>query len=148
MKVVIQRVTKGEVFVEGILFSTIGKGYAILVGIHEDDTEENMKILVEKIVNLRIMSDVEEKMNRSILGVQGEILLVSQFTLCADLTYGRRPSFIQAKKPEEAEVLFNKMVEAFREKGIGVKTGKFGHYMDVRIHNDGLVTIVIDTKKG
>lgn len=145
MKAVIQRVSSGSVSVQGSLISEIGHGYVILVGIYEGDTESDVAQFVEKVVNLRVMQD-GDKMNHSILDTKGSILLISQFTLCADLTYGRRPSFHKAMKPQGAEVLYQKAVQMFEEAGVPVKTGKFGHYMDVRIANDGPVTIVVDTK--
>ncbi len=146
MLAVVQRVSKGSVSVNNKIISEIGKGYVVLLGIFENDTEKDVKRIVDKIVRLRVMADQENKMNLSILDVKGEILLVPQFTLCAD-TSQRRPSFIQAKKPQEAEVMFNEVAEKIKKFGISVKTGKFGAYMNVNIQNDGPVTINIDTKK-
>lgn len=143
---VIQRVTQASVTVEGNVISQIGKGYAILVGIFEDDTMEDVEKSVKKIATIRIMSDEEDKMNRSILDVGGEILLVSQFTLCGDITGGRRPSFIKAKKPEDAKKMYEHMVKLLQNEGINVQTGQFGTYMDVKIHNDGPVTIILNSK--
>ncbi len=143
----IQRVTQASVHINGELFSEISAGYAILVGIYETDAKSDAEKSVNKILNLRIMSDEEDKMNRSILDTKGEILLVSQFTLCADISGGRRPSFIKAKKPDEALVLYEYMIELLKKQGVTVKIGKFGHYMDVRIHNDGPVTLIIDSTK-
>lgn len=143
----IQRVSQAAVYVKSECLSEIGQGYAILVGIYETDTKEDVVKSVNKILNIRIMSDEAEKMNKSILETKGEILLVSQFTLCADISGGRRPSFIKAKKPEEAFELYNYMIELMRNQGMTVKTGKFGNYMDVRIHNDGPVTIIVDSTK-
>lgn len=145
MKAVIQRVSSGSVSVQGTRISEIGYGYVILVGIYEGDTEADIEQFVEKVVNMRIMQD-GDKMNLSILDTGGSILLISQFTLCADLSYGRRPSFQRAMKPQGAEVLYQKAVELFEKAEVPVKTGKFGHYMDVTIANDGPVTIVVDTK--
>jgi len=141
----IQRVTQAAVYIDNTCFSEISHGAAILVGIYESDTKGDVEKSVNKILNLRIMSDEEDKMNRSILDTKGEILLVSQFTLCADITGGRRPSFIKAKKPEEARVLYEYMIELLKKQGVIVKTGKFGNYMDVQIHNDGPVTILVDS---
>lgn len=143
---VLQRVTKARVIVEGSLFSEISHGICILVGIFEGDTIEDVKKSVHKILTLRIMADSAGKMNQSILDTKGEILLVSQFTLCADITGGRRPSFIKAKKPDEARILYEEMMNQFTSQGVTVKTGKFGHYMDVQIHNDGPVTIVVESE--
>lgn len=144
MKAVIQRVSSGSVTVQGNLISKIAYGYVILLGIYEEDTEENIQTFAEKIVHLRIMADDSGKMNRSIKDANGEILLVSQFTLCADLTYGRRPSFVKAMKPDKAHDLYELAVKKIEEAGITVKKGKFGEYMDVEIQNDGPVTIVME----
>ena len=143
----IQRVTKAEVSIKGKSYSSIAKGYVVFLGIFNEDTESDVNKLIEKIINLRIMSDEHDKMNLSILDVKGEILVVSQFTLCADLTGGRRPSFINAKKPEEAEKLYKSFVEKLSEKKLKISTGKFGEYMNVKIHNDGPVTIILDSNK-
>lgn len=144
MKAVIQRSGKSSVSVEGKKISEIQHGLVILIGIHEGDTNKDIEVFVEKVKNLRIMQD-GDKMNHSILDAKGEILLISQFTLCGDLSYGRRPSFHRAMKPRPAEKLFNYAVQLFEEAGIEVQTGKFGTYMDVEIHNDGPVTIVYES---
>lgn len=141
----IQRVTQAAVYIDNNCFSEIQNGALILVGIYETDTKEDVEKSVSKISNLRIMSDQDDKMNRSILDIKGEILLVSQFTLCADITGGRRPSFIKAKKPDDALVLYEYMIDLLKKQGLTVKIGKFGQYMDVRIHNDGPVTILVDS---
>lgn len=146
MIAIIQRVTNGTVRVNRSVYSAINQGYVVLLGIFDKDTKEDVEKLAEKIINLRIMSDEEKKMNRSIVDTKGEILIVSQFTLCADVTGGRRPSFIKAKNPDEAKKLYNLMVMKLKEKNILVKTGKFGEYMEVQIVNDGPVTIIIDSK--
>lgn len=141
----IQRVSQASVYINSESVAEISQGYTILVGIYEIDTKLDIEKSVDKILNLRIMSDEEDKMNRSILDTKGEVLLVSQFTLCGDISGGRRPSFIKAKKPEEALILYEYMIELLRKQGVSVKTGKFGNYMDVRIHNDGPVTIIVDS---
>ncbi len=146
MIALIQRVKRGKVTIEEKNHSEIGQGYVIFLGIYQEDTEKEVEKLAEKITNLRIMADEAGKMNRSILDVKGELLVVSQFTLTADLTFGRRPSFIKAKEPKEAEKLYDLFVEKLKNKGIGVKTGKFGEMMDIEILNSGPVTIIIDTK--
>ena len=146
MIALIQRVKRGKVTVEEEIYSEIGQGYVIFLGIYQGDTEKEVEKLAEKITNLRIMSDTAGKMNLSILDVKGNILVVSQFTLTADLTFGRRPSFIKAKEPKEAEKLYSLFVEKLKNKGVPVKTGKFGEMMDVEILNSGPVTIIIDTK--
>ena len=147
MRAVVQRVTRGEVRVDGEVVGAIGKGFVVLVGIAEDDTEEDIAYMADKLVNLRVFEDEEGKMNLSLLDVGGEMLLVSQFTLMGDVRKGRRPSFTSAKKPEEALVYFNKLVEEVRKKGVKVETGKFQAMMKVLIENDGPVTILIDSKK-
>lgn len=145
MRVVIQRVTKGSVDVKGTRVSSIGKGYVILLGIFQEDTAHDVEKVVQKLVNLRIMSDEAGKMNRSIKDIKGEILLVSQFTLCADMTYGRRPSFVKAMDPDGARKLYELMKESLEKEGISVQTGNFGEYMTVTIENDGPVTIIMDS---
>ncbi len=147
MIALIQRVSKSEVVIQDKPYSQIKKGYVILLGAFADDGEKDVKKLVEKIVNLRIMSDEQGRMNKSILDAKGEVLVVSQFTLSADLSGGRRPSFIKAMKPKEAEKLYELFVKILEEKGLNVKTGKFGQYMKVQISNDGPVTIIADSKK-
>ncbi|MBE3579663.1 D-aminoacyl-tRNA deacylase [Caldanaerobacter subterraneus] len=147
MRAVVQRVTRGEVRVDGEVVGAIGKGFVVLVGIAEDDTEEDIAYMADKLVNLRVFEDEEGKMNLSLLDVGGEMLLVSQFTLMGDVRKGRRPSFTSAKRPEEALLYFNKLVEEVRKKGVKVETGKFQAMMKVLIENDGPVTILIDSKK-
>lgn len=146
MIALIQRVTRAKLFIDGAVYSQINSGYVVLLGVCEDDIEKDVLKLVDKISGLRIMSDEEKKMNRSIVDVKGEILLVSQFTLCADVSGGRRPSFIKAKKPEEAEKLYKLLAKKIQEKNITVKTGKFAAYMQVELVNDGPVTIIMDSK--
>jgi D-tyrosyl-tRNA(Tyr) deacylase len=147
MIAVIQRVTKGKVVISGKTYSETGPGYVILLGVFEDDNEEDVVKLTDKIAHLRIMSDEAGKMNKSIIDTKGEILLVSQFTLCADAAGGRRPSFIKAKKPEEAKKLYQLMVKKLKDENIPVRTGEFAAYMNVQIFNDGPVTIILDSKK-
>jgi D-tyrosyl-tRNA(Tyr) deacylase len=143
MKVVIQRVKKGTVLVDGKIFSQINKGYVILVGFCQGDDRKKVEKIAEKIFNLRIMADENGKMNYNLSQVNGELLIVSQFTLCAD-TSQRRPSFISALKEDEAKILYDYLIELLKNKGLSVKTGKFGCYMTVEIINDGPVTIVMD----
>lgn len=147
MKGLIQRVTNGNVTVNGKVISQIGKGYVFFIGISEKDSETEADILAEKTVSLRIMSDEQDKMNRSILDAGGEILVVSQFTLLADTSGGRRPSFIQAAKRESAHNLYLYFVDKLKKLGVkNVQTGEFGAYMSVEIINDGPVTIMLDTE--
>ncbi len=147
MIALIQRVKTARVEVEGKLISEISRGYLILLGVLEEDSEEDAKKLAKKITFLRIMSDEKGKMNLSIKEVDGEVLVVSQFTLAADLKHGRRPSFVKAKKPEEAKKLYEIFVKELESYKITVKTGKFGEYMQVFLQNDGPVTIIADSKK-
>ncbi len=147
MRALIQRVKKAKVLVGGEIISEIGKGFLILLGVKVGDTETDVNFLAEKIANLRIMADSQDKMNLSIQDVKGEILVVSQFTLYGDTSYGRRPSFIAAAKPEVAKNLYQKFVENLKSFGISVKTGKFGEYMEVELINDGPVTIMIESEE-
>lgn len=146
MLAVVQRVNQGKVLTDKKVYSQIDKGYVVLLGIWEDDVEDDVEKLAEKIATLRIVADSEGKMNLSIQDVKGEVLVISQFTLCADLSAGRRPSFIKAKNPKEAEKLYQLFAEKLASKDLKVKTGKFGNYMEVQIFNDGPVTIIIDSK--
>ncbi len=146
MKGLIQRVTNGKVSINGKVISQIGTGYIILLGVSEKDTEKEADLLAEKTVNLRIMSDEQGKMNKSILDLGGEILVVSQFTLLADVSTGRRPSFIKAAKRELANRLYQYFIDKLRKLGVeNIQTGEFGAYMTVEIVNDGPVTIMLDT---
>jgi len=144
MKAVIQRVKKGSVSVGKKMIGEIGAGLVVLLGVREGDTEKNAEYLADKIVNLRIFSDKNDKMNLSALDVNSEILAVSQFTLYGDTKKGRRPSFVKAAKPEIAEKLFNYFVDCLKKTGLKVETGKFRAMMMVEIHNDGPVTIIIE----
>jgi D-tyrosyl-tRNA(Tyr) deacylase len=146
VKALLQRVTEASVSVAGEVVGRIGGGLVVFVGIANGDTEKDARYLAQKIVNLRIFSDREEKFNLSALDIQGELLLVSQFTLLADTRKGRRPSFTDAAPPAEAEKLFQQFVEQARATGLKVETGRFQQYMQVEIHNDGPVTIMLDSK--
>lgn len=147
MKVVIQRVTKASVRVDGEVFGEIGKGLVVFVGVAPGDTDEDIEYLVGKTINLRIFADAEGKFNLSALDVKGELLLISQFTLLASTRKGRRPGFTDAAPPDQAEALFNQFVAKSRASGLKVATGKFQAYMQVEIHNDGPVTIIIDSRE-
>jgi D-tyrosyl-tRNA(Tyr) deacylase len=144
MRLLIQRVSKASVTVEGQTISSIGKGLLILLGIGHGDSEEEVRFLAEKVANLRIFEDEQGKTNLSVLAVQGEAIVVSQFTLYADTRKGRRPSFIDAALPDVAEPLVNRFVELLRDHGVPTQTGKFGAHMEVEIHNDGPVTIWLE----
>ncbi len=148
MKAVIQRVKESSVGVEGKIVGKIGRGLNVLLGVEVGDTSAQADILAEKIPNLRIFEDENGKMNLSLLDVSGEVLLISQFTLLADSKKGRRPSFINAARPEEANPLYEYLKKVLLQKGVkNVETGVFGAEMDVIIHNDGPVTIILDTKE-
>ena len=144
MRALIQRVTSASVKVDGEIVGKIGKGFLIFLGVYEKDTEEKIEKLTKKIVNLRIFNDENDKMNLSIKEVKGEILLISQFTLCADTRKGNRPSFVSAKNPKDANVIYEKTIESIRNEGIIVEKGIFGADMKVELLNDGPVTILLD----
>jgi D-aminoacyl-tRNA deacylase len=144
MRVLLQRVSKASVTVEGQTISVIGKGLLILLGIGHGDGDEQAKFLAEKIAHLRVFEDEQGKTNLSILDVKGEAIVVSQFTLYADTRKGRRPSFIDAALPEVAEPLVSHFAELLRGHGVPTQTGKFGAHMEVEIHNDGPVTIWLE----
>jgi len=146
MRVLLQRVARASVTVGGEEVGMIGLGLVGLVGVAQGDSEEDARYLVDKTVNLRIFSDEAGKFNRSLVDVNGGLLLVSQFTLLADTKKGRRPSFIEAAGPAEAESLFNRFVELARATGLKVGTGRFQQHMLVEIHNDGPVTIELRSK--
>lgn len=147
MKAIIQRVVRGSVTIDGAVKGSIAKGYVVLLGVKNGDTEDNALELARKTVNLRIFSDANDKMNLSVMDVNGEILVISQFTLYADTKKGNRPSFINAAPPELAEKLYNIYVEALkRELGESrIATGTFRASMTVEIINDGPVTIELNT---
>ena len=146
MRVVVQRSKAAKVTVEGKVTGQITKGLVLLVGVTHDDKQEDAAYLADKIVNLRIFEDADEKMNYSLLDVGGEILSVSQFTLYGDCRKGRRPNFMNAAKPEQAVELYEAFNNLLREKGIHVETGVFGAMMDVELINDGPVTLIVESK--
>lgn len=146
MRLVIQRVTEAQVISDGELTGKIGNGLMVLMGIHIDDEEHDIEWLVRKLVNLRIFSDEEGKMNLSLLDVKGQILLVSQFTLYASTKKGNRPSFIQAAPPAQSIPLYEKFIEKLRSMGVEVHCGIFGADMKVSLTNDGPVTIIMDSR--
>ena len=141
MRVLLQRVSHGRVSVEGRPLAEIGPGLVILLGISPDDGDEEINYLTHKIANLRIFEDAEGKLNRSVLDVDGEALVISQFTLYADTRKGRRPSFTRAARPKEADPLVERFAEKLVSEGVLTKTGEFGAHMLVEIHNDGPVTL-------
>jgi D-tyrosyl-tRNA(Tyr) deacylase len=142
---VIQRVTQASVTVDDQVIGSIGQGIAVLLGVAKGDTEKEADYLANKLVNLRIFEDEAGKMNLSLQDIGGELLVVSQFTLLGDCRKGRRPGFSNAAPPEEADRLYQYVVEQLREKGFHVETGQFQATMLVNIHNDGPVTFVIDS---
>ena len=147
MRCVIQRVTEASVTVEGEVIGKIGKGYMILIGVSAEDGDKDVKYMADKVPNLRIFEDEDGKMTRAILDVGGEILAVSQFTLYGDARGGRSPSFSTAAKPEMANELYVKLVEAWRAQGLHVETGRFRAEMQVALINDGPVTLLMDSAK-
>ncbi|BBG65878.1 D-tyrosyl-tRNA(Tyr) deacylase [Hydrogenimonas sp.] len=146
MKAVLQRVTRSSVTVEGRKVAQIGKGLNILLGVMKEDTEEDAKKLVSKIVNLRIFADENAKMNLSLKDIDAEVLVISQFTLAAKIKKGRRPSFDAAMEPKEAKRLYEYFCEQM-EKECRVKRGVFAAMMEVEIVNDGPVTVIADSKE-
>lgn len=146
MKALIQRVTRASVSVEGEKVGEIGPGLAVLVGVALGDSTKDAQYLAQKAIGLRIFSDSNGKFNLSVLETGGSILAVSQFTLLADSRKGRRPSFTNAAPPDQAENLFNLFVDECRRSGLKVETGRFQTHMLVEIHNDGPVTIMLDTR--
>ena len=142
----LQRVSEASVSVAGKEVGRIGRGLVVFLGVANGDTERDAQYLVSKIINLRIFADAEEKFNLSALDINGELLLVSQFTLLADTRKGRRPSFIEAAPPAQAEELFEYFVAQARASGLKVATGRFQQYMQVEIHNDGPVTVLLDSR--
>jgi len=145
MKAVIQRVKESSVSIEGEIIGSIQKGLLILLGVAKGDQEAEADYLSEKIANLRIFEDENEKMNRSLLETGGEVLVISQFTLLGDCRKGRRPSFIDAAEPEDAIRLYEYFANRLKDKGIPVQTGKFRAMMDVFLVNDGPVTLIVES---
>ncbi|MDU5110746.1 MAG: D-aminoacyl-tRNA deacylase [Clostridium sp.] len=147
MRAVVQRVTSSKVVVDDKIIGEIGKGLNILIGISKEDTEEDLLYLRDKIINLRIFEDENDKMNLSLLDVKGEILAISQFTLYGDCRKGRRPNFMEAEGGDKAKALYERFIDLLREKDIKIETGEFGAHMKVDIQNDGPVTLLLDSKK-
>lgn len=146
MRVILQRSKQASVTVDGQVTGAIQKGYVLLVGITHSDTEEDIKYVAKKITDLRIWEDEDGKMNRSIAEAGGDILSISQFTLYADTRKGKRPSFVEAARPEQAKPLWEAFNEQLKANGLHVETGVFGAMMDVALINDGPVTITIESK--
>ena len=146
MKALLQRVTGASVSIDGKEVGRIGQGLVAFIGVADGDTENDAQYLAKKTVGLRIFADEAGKFNLSALDIEGELLVVSQFTLLADTRKGRRPSFIGAAPPAQAEALFERFVEEARSTGLKTETGRFQQYMQVEIHNDGPVTIMLDSR--
>jgi D-tyrosyl-tRNA(Tyr) deacylase len=144
MRALLQRVSRASVGVDGRLVAAIGRGYVVLVGVTHDDGREEAEWLAGKIAGLRLFEDAEGKMNLGLADVGGQVLVVSQFTLYGDARKGRRPSFTDAARPEQAEPLVVAFAEALQAQGLAVKLGVFGAYMQVEIHNDGPVTMMLE----
>lgn len=144
MRLLIQRVSKASVKVEGECVGKINKGFLVFLGITHEDTKDNVDYLVNKLYNLRVFEDENEKMNLSIKDINGEILIVSQFTLYADTSHGNRPSFINAAKPDEANELYEYFIEKAKQTGLKIEAGIFGADMKVELLNDGPVTILLE----
>ena len=148
MRCVIQRVTRASVTVSGERVSEIQNGFLVLDGAEEGDTEADARYCADKIAGLRVFEDENDKMNLSLKDVGGSVLLVSQFTLLADARHGRRPNFVKAARPEQAEPLCEKLREMLVSEGVPTLTGRFRTHMEVELLNDGPVTILLDSKKG
>lgn len=144
MKALIQRVKRASVTIDGELYSKIGKGLLVFLGVEKEDTVENCEKLSQKVLNLRIFEDENDKMNLSVNDVKGEILVVSQFTLCGDCKKGTRPSFDKAAHPDIAVKLYEDFVRKIRSSGLKTETGKFRAMMDVELINDGPVTFMVE----
>ncbi|AOR23074.1 D-aminoacyl-tRNA deacylase [Clostridium taeniosporum] len=147
MRAVVQRVTSSNVKVDGNIVGSIGEGLNVLIGISKNDTLEDLKYIRDKVINLRIFHDENDKMNLSILDLKGQLLVISQFTLYGDCRKGRRPNFMEAKGGEEAKELYEEFIKLLNESGLKVETGEFGADMKVEINNDGPVTILLDSTK-
>lgn len=147
MRAVVQRVSSSKVTVDGIITGEIDKGLLVLLGVTHEDTSKDVDYMVDKILNLRIFEDENEKMNLSLKDINGKILAVSQFTLYGDCRKGRRPSFSYAARPELANPLYEEFVKRLRDNGVEVGTGKFGAHMMVDLTNDGPVTMLLESNK-
>lgn len=147
MRAVVQRVKACTVTVDATAVGSIGRGLLVYLGVERDDTDKDLMYLVEKITGLRIFQDSNDKMNLSVMDVAGEILIVSQFTLCADTRKGKRPSYNNAADPREGERYYNLFIESVKERGIHTSSGMFGARMEVTYTNEGPVTILLDSRR-
>lgn len=147
MRALIQRVSHASVMIENEMVGSIDRGILVFLGVAEEDSEEDLNYLLKKIPSLRIFADAEGKMNLSVLDIQGEVLIVSQFTLIADTAKGNRPSFFRAAKPEKANFFYEDFLVKMKNLGLKIQNGKFGADMKISLLNDGPVTILIDSKE-
>ena len=147
MRVIVQRVSRASVTVAGEVVGRIDRGYLVLLGVADDDTQEDAVYLAAKVVGLRIFEDDAGKMNLALADVAGRMLVVSQFTLLGDCRKGRRPSFVRAARPDQADELYRAFCAECRGQGIDVETGRFQQHMDVELVNDGPVTLLLDSRK-
>jgi D-tyrosyl-tRNA(Tyr) deacylase len=147
LRAVVQRVKQAGVSVEGKEVSRIQKGHLVLLGVGQGDTREDLEYLAEKIVNLRVFEDAQGKMNLSLKEINGQVLVVSQFTLYGDCRKGRRPSFTSAAAPETAEAFYEEFCKIVSQQGVPVEKGVFGAHMEIDLINDGPVTLILDSKK-
>ena len=147
MRAVVQRVTSSKVTVDGKVTGKIDKGLNVLIGVETRDTEKDAAYIADKVTGLRIFTDSEDKMNLSVKDIGGSVLAISQFTLLGDVRKGKRPSFVGAMEPDEANRLYEYTCDRIRDNGITVETGVFQAHMDVEIQNDGPVTIILDSRK-
>jgi D-tyrosyl-tRNA(Tyr) deacylase len=145
MRVIVQRVSEAKVTVDKEVIGSINQGLLLLVGIHEEDTNDQLQWMCDKILKLRVFSDDIGKMNKSVMDIQGGILVVSQFTLYGDVKKGTRPSYIEAARPDKAEPMYNQMIDYFKNKSeLNIQTGRFGEMMNVHLLNDGPVTLILE----
>ncbi len=147
MRAVVQKVSRASVTTAGQVAGVIDRGFLVLLGVAEDDNQDDVIYLAQKIVGLRIFEDEQGKINRQLTEVGGSVLIVSQFTLLGDCRKGRRPSFVRAARPEKAEELYRSFVAEVRGQGISVETGRFQEHMQVELVNDGPVTLLLDSRK-
>ena len=147
MRAVVQRVTSSSVSVDGKIIGEIGFGFNLLIGISKEDTLEDLKYIKDKVINLRVFQDENDKMNLSLLDVKGEILVISQFTLYGDCRKGRRPNFMEAQSGIDAIKLYEEFIKLIKTSDLKVESGEFGADMKVQINNDGPVTILLDSKR-
>jgi D-tyrosyl-tRNA(Tyr) deacylase len=147
MRAVLQRVSKAEVEIDGLVVGRISRGFVVLLGVAQGDTERDAALLAQRTLGLRVFADAEGRMNLALDKVGGELLVISQFTLLADTSAGRRPSFTRAAPPDEARRLYEHFISLARESGVKVETGRFGAMMQVTLTNDGPVTIILDSRE-